>query len=54
MPGWCRQWRRVASDPLLARTKSKASRLAPASLVTGPGSNFEPVTRIGVTRPPGE
>ena len=42
------------SDPLLARTESKASRLPPTSLVTGPGSNFEPETRIRVTRPPGE
>ena len=28
--------------------------LLPLSLATGPGSNFEPVTRIGVTQPPGE
>ena len=30
------------SDPLLARTQSNASRLAPTSLVTGPGSNMRP------------
>jgi hypothetical protein len=28
--------------------------LLPLSLATGLGSNFEPVTRIGVTQPPGE
>jgi hypothetical protein len=29
-------------EPLLARTSSKAKCLTPLSLVTGPGSTFEP------------
>ncbi len=39
-PGWCRQRRRDDPDPLLARTKSKASRLPPTSLVTCPGAHI--------------